>query len=245
MLSNIRTSSWFCIHVFLSNRIASYVSNRKSHSIAENSTVFIVFIDCGPVIPFSRITSEYIATIFYSVDVICTSSFFNYIQYIFYIASSNSNRHVSVVIHRETEGEITISVGNNLEPWSFFISISACKSKNFAITIGQGDDLICCNNIVGFVYICNTFDIVNIVVIRYEIILNKIKVVGVICIPGKFILPIFWSKVNSCYFRLIDNIQGVPLITNSKLSQRLIVAGCKVTIQINPSMYSVFTCIWN
>lgn len=218
MLSNIRTSSWFCIHVFLSNRIASYVSNRKSHSIAENSTVFIVFIDCGPVIPFSRITSEYIATIFYSVDVICTSSFFNYIQYIFYIASSNSNRHVSVVVHGESEREITISVSNNLEAFSFFISIRTYKRKNFAIAIGQGDNFICGNNIVGFVYIGNTFDIVNIVVIRYEIILNKIKVVGVICIPGKFILPIFWSKVNSCYFRLIDNIQGVPLIADSELS---------------------------
>ncbi len=245
MLSNIRTSSWFCIHVFLSNRIASYVSNRKSHSIAENSTVFIVFIDCGPVIPFSRITSEYIATIFYSVDVICTSSFFNYIQYIFYIASSNSNRHVSVVVHGESEREITISVSNNLEAFSFFISIRTYKRKNFAIAIGQGDDLICCNNIVGFVYISYTFDVINIIIVGHEIIIDEIKVIGIVCIPSKLVVPIFWSKINSGYFRFINNIKGVPLITNSKLSQRLIVAGCKVTIQINPSMYSVFTCIWN
>ncbi len=123
-------SSRFCRKIVITSEdIASFIKDGEFHSIGEICTVVVY--------PVAVIASEDITAIFGGINIICTSNFFYNTNGVLLVTNSDGNRNISVVIHGESDSELTHTTGGNGGS-----SVTIVELQVLAIARGEGNFLI-------------------------------------------------------------------------------------------------------
>lgn len=170
----VKISCRFAAHIFNTYCIALNVSNGESHCIIKFNS-FGTKIYSRPLGPFFGIASENITAIFYGVNVISTSLFFDDTKSISLIVDGDGNRNIAIVIHLKGESEFTIFIGS-------YNAISCIASEPKSLISRRQLNFLISNRMPIFIYDSTNY-FTSIAGVGNKIITNEIhRIDSVICV---------------------------------------------------------------